>query len=138
MVVSLWSRRLLEPTTSVCFVPFIGLALPVATGTENLTVAHVRDRGPRRTAAHMTHERGVLRRVQRLRPLLMTSLTLPPLGTVTPARGLCESTLPLFTRFEALRVTFPTVHRAFLILAFATASFLPRTFGTLHGGGAAR
>jgi hypothetical protein len=33
-------------------------------------------------------------------------------------------------------VTLLTLHRAFLIRALATPSFLPRTFGTFHGGNA--
>jgi hypothetical protein len=41
------------------------------------------------------------RRVRyRLRPRLTTTSTLPPLGSTVPARGLSESTRPVFTLFE--------------------------------------
>ena len=43
-------------------------------------------------------------------------------------------TRPRFTVFDAFRLTLPTRQWAFVIADLATASSLPRTFGTLQGG----
>jgi hypothetical protein len=55
-------------------------------------------------------------------------------GSTRPARLLCALTLPFFVLFEYARETLPGAQRFRFSDAFAAASFLPTTFGTLHVG----
>lgn len=59
-----------------------------------------------------------------------------PAGLVAPARGFDDLTTSRPLPFERLGLcTWPTVQPAALIFFFATLSFVPTSFGTMHGGG---
>ena len=69
---------------------------------------------------------------QCLRPRLTTSLILAPSARTTPGRRLCLMTTPFLRLREKTRFTLPVRQWFLAIAAFAVASRLPTTFGTVQ------
>jgi hypothetical protein len=69
-----------------------------------------------------------------LAPLLTVKLTFVLRGRLAPGRLLCEITRPFLTFALKACLILPGAHRFFLSAAFAFASVLRFTFGTLHLG----